>query len=277
MRLGGPILHGGKLDPEQWVRAHAERRYSAAYLPDFDNAALIQDYVREASKANLFIAEVGAWSNPLSADPETRERAIRFCKKKLEAAELAGARCCVNISGSRGAQWDGHDPANLTDDTFTLIVDTVRAIIDHVQPERTYYALEMMQWMYPDSVESYVRLIEAIDRRAFAVHLDPVNLIASPQLYYGNSALIEHCFTKLGPHIRSCHAKDITMSQQMTVHLDETRPGLGGLDYAQYVRQLGKLHPDMPLMLEHLESETEYQLAASYIRSVAEEVGVQIQ
>ncbi|AZN42555.1 sugar phosphate isomerase/epimerase family protein [Paenibacillus albus] len=277
MRLGGPILHGGKLDPEGWALAHAERGYSAAYLPDIENAALIQDYVRAASEANLLIAEVGAWSNPLSADSETRERAIRFCKKKLEAAELSGARCCVNIAGSRGEQWDGHDPANLTDDTFALIVDTVRAIIDHVQPQRTYYTLEMMPWMYPDSVESYVRLIEAIDRRAFAVHLDPVNLIASPHLYYGNGALIEHCFKCLGPYIRSCHAKDITMSQRMTVHLDEIRPGLGKLDYAQFLRQLGKLDSDMPLMLEHLESEAEYRLAASYIRGVAEEIGVRVE
>ncbi|REE70546.1 sugar phosphate isomerase/epimerase [Paenibacillus taihuensis] len=276
MRLGGPILHGGKLDPEQWAQAHEERQYSAAYLPDFEDAALIQDYAGAASRADLLIAEVGAWSNPLSADPETRDRAIRFCKKKLEAAELAGARCCVNIAGSRGEQWDGHDPANLTEETFELIVETVREIIDHVQPQRTYYTLEMMPWMYPDSADSYLRLIEAIDRRAFAVHIDPVNLIASPQLYYGNGALIEHCFSKLGPYIRSCHAKDIIMSQQMTVHLDETRPGLGKLDYAQYLRQLAKLDGDIPLMLEHLESEAEYRLAANHIRMVANGIGVRV-
>ncbi|WP_308635161.1 sugar phosphate isomerase/epimerase family protein [Paenibacillus silvisoli] len=274
MRLGGPIIAKEKLDPQKWVAAHEVRGYSAAYFPDVDDPSLIEDYVRVAAGADLVIAEVGAWSNPLSQDPEAARQAISYCKKKLETAELAGALCCVNIAGSRGEQWDGHDPANLTADTFALIVDTVRDIIDHVQPERTYYTLEMMPWMYPDTVDSYLDLIRAIDRKAFAVHLDPVNIVTSPQLFYGNSALLEECFAKLGRYIRSCHAKDIVLGASMMVHLDEKRPGLGKLDYAQYLRQLAKLDRDVPLMLEHLDNEEEYGLAAGYIRSTAEAVGL---
>ncbi|MBP3961753.1 sugar phosphate isomerase/epimerase [Paenibacillus sp. DLE-14] len=274
MRLGGPILARQTLDPERWIAAHVERGYTAAYFPDVDDAARIEDYVRAAAKADIVIAEAGAWSNPLSQDPEVREQAIRYCKKKLVTAELAGARCCVNIAGSLGEQWDGHDPANLTADTFELIVETVRGIIDHVKPERTYYTLEMMPWMYPDTVDSYLQLIKAIDREAFAVHLDPVNIVTSPQLFYRNGALIEECFEKLGPYIRSCHAKDIVLGSSMVVHLDETRPGLGKLDYAQYLRQLAKLDRDVPLMLEHLDSDSEYRMAADYIRATADSIGV---
>ncbi|RAP77582.1 sugar phosphate isomerase/epimerase family protein [Paenibacillus montanisoli] len=274
MRLGGPIIASETPDPQRWVAAHAERGYTAAYFPDIEASSHIEDYVRAAAGADLLIAEVGAWSNPLSRDSEVREQAIRYCKKKLETAELAGALCCVNIAGSRGEQWDGHDPANLTKDTFEMIVETVRDIIDHVKPERTRYTLEMMPWMYPDTVDSYLQLIRAIDRKAFAVHLDPVNIVTSPQLFYRNGALIEECFAKLGPYIRSCHAKDIVLGSSMVVHLDETRPGLGKLDYAQYLRQLAKLDRDVPLMLEHLDSEEEYRQAASYIRSIADEIGV---
>jgi hypothetical protein len=80
-----------------------------------------------------------------------------------------------------------------------------------------------MPWMYPDSAENYLRLIHAIDRKRFAVHFDPVNLVNSPQRYYASGDLIRDFTHKLGPRIRSCHAKDIALSGRMTVHLDETR------------------------------------------------------
>ena len=62
-----------------------------------------------------------------------------------------------------------------------MIVQTVREIIDAVKPVRTFYTLETMPWMYPDSAHSYLELIRAIDRERFAVHLDVVNLVCSPQ------------------------------------------------------------------------------------------------
>ncbi|MHC4542678.1 MAG: sugar phosphate isomerase/epimerase, partial [Planctomycetota bacterium] len=82
----------------------------------------------------------------------------------------------MNISGSRGERWDGPSPKNFTDETFDIIVATTRAIIDEVKPTRTYFTLETMPWAYPDSADSYVALLKAIDRKRFAVHLDPVNL-----------------------------------------------------------------------------------------------------
>ena len=136
-----------------------------------------------------------------------------------------------------------------------MIVQTVREIIDAVKPIRTFYTLETMPWMYPDSADSYLELIRAIDRERFAVHLDVVNLICSPQRYFANAALIRECVAKLGPQIKSCHAKDIALADRLTVHLDEVRPGLGGLDYRALLRELNGLDPDLPLMLEHLPNE----------------------
>ena len=59
------------------------------------------------------------------------------------------------------------------------------------------------------------------------------------------------------------------MADKLTVHLDEVRPGLGRLDYKVYLKELSLLDKDTPLMLEHLETEAEYILAAAHIRSVA--------
>jgi len=278
MRLGGPV-HETYDDPQGWVRAVKELGYTAAYCPVKSDASEeeVRAYVEAAEAARLVIAEVGAWTNnPISPDEETRKAGIVGCREQLALADRAGARCCVNVAGSRGDRWAGPHQDNLTEETFDLVVESVRAIIDGVKPIRTYYALETMPWVYPDSVESYVRLVKAIDRERFAVHLDPANLLNSPERYYNTSALIREFVERLGPHIRSCHAKDIMLADALTVHLDEVRPGLGNLDYATYLRELDRLDPDTPLMIEHLGSPEDYRLAAEHIRFVAGEVGVRV-
>jgi len=274
LRLGGPVF--GKVEgPDQWVRALKKLGYRAAYCPMGPDASddVVKAYEQAAHKADIVIAEVGAWSNPISPDEKTRNAALEKCRRGLALAEKIGARCCVNITGSRGPQWDGPSPENLTEKTFDMIVETTRSIIDAVKPKRTYYTLETMPWAYPDSPESYLRLLRAIDRERFAVHLDPVNLICSPQRYYSSGSLIRQCFEKLGPYIKSCHAKDILLQTKLTTHLDEVRLGLGGLDYVTFLRELSR-YPDVPLMLEHLPSAEEYDKAAEHIRAVADKVGV---
>jgi sugar phosphate isomerase/epimerase len=275
MRLGGPVLEKVG-DPSAWIAALQRRGYRAAFCPVGAEAdhETIRAYADAAAEADVVIAEVGAWSNPLSFDEATRKAAMCKCQQQLALADEIGARCCVNITGSRGERWDGPHPDNLTPETFDMIVESVRAIVDAVRPRRTTYALETMPWMYPDSAESYLDLLEAIDRPRCAVHLDPVNLVCSPQRYFGNGALLRECFRLLGPRIVSCHAKDIVLRETLTTHLDEACPGRGALDYAVYLEELSRLGPDVPLMLEHMHAESDYEEGAAYIRSVASRVGV---
>jgi len=278
MRLGGPIFE--KYDsPDSWATAVKAAGYRAAYCPVGENSddSEIKAYEQAAKREDIVIAEVGAWgNNPVSPDEEIRKRSLENLKAKLLLADKIGARCCVNVSGSRGEIWAGHHPKNLTEETFDMIVEYVREIIDDVKPSRTSFALEMMQWMYPDSPESNLRLIQAVDRKQFGVHLDPVNIVCSPQRYYNNGALIRECFEKLSPYIKSCHAKDILLSDESTVHLDEVRPGMGYLDYRTYLKELNKIDPDTPLMLEHLPNEQEYNEAAKYVRKIANEEGINL-
>lgn len=273
MRLGGPI--GGTKTADSWVRAAKEAGYGAVYFPLGEEAddATCKVYGQAATDAGLVIAEVGAWSNPISADAGERAAAVAKCQKRLHQAEVAGARCCVNIVGSRNPnKWDGPDSRNLSEETFDMIVRSVREIVDAVKPKRAKYGLETMPWIFPDSADSYLRLMKAIDRPGVAVHLDVVNLIHCPARAYDTTGLINECFDKLGRWIVSCHAKDIVLREKLTVHLDEVRPGLGVMDYKTFIRRAAALG-DVPVMLEHLPAE-EYPAAAEYLRRVAGEVGV---
>lgn len=275
MRLGSPLPRTWD-SAEGWVAALRDGGFRSAYWPLGDDASddEIAAYANAAAEADIVIAEVGAWSNPISPDEATRAAAVERSKRQLALAERVGARCCVNLAGTRSETWDGPHPDNLGADTFALIVDSVRDIIDAVRPQRTFYSLEPMPWSPPDSPDSYLELLRAVDRPRLAVHLDPVNMINTPAKLYDNAGFLRECFAKLGPYIRSCHAKDIRLGDELTIHLDEVRPGLGVLDFRVLLTEMERLEPDTPILVEHLRSDAEYAAAVAHIRAVAAELGL---
>jgi len=275
IRLGGPVW-GDLKDPNEWVKAVKSKGYSAALCPVSVGAdeQTIRSFEKAAKEANIIIAEVGAWSNPISSDEETRKKAVKKCKDSLALAELIGASCCVNVTGSRGNSITGPHPDNLKIETFDMIVQITKEIIDEIKPVRTFFALESLPWSYPDSVDSYLDLIKAIDRKALAVNLDPVNMMNTPSKYYNNGDLIKECFEKLGPYIKNCHAKDIKLRDAYTIHFDDVTLGTGIVDFKTYLTCLSKLK-DIPLIMEHMNTSGEYDKAAITLKAIGNETGVQ--
>jgi len=275
IRFGAPLPTPAS--PEAWVKKVKEEGYNAAYVPLTEKASASErdEYRRAAAEADIMLAEVGAWSNLVSPERETREAAFRLNVERLQLAEDMGARCCVNVTGSKGEYWCGADPKNYAPETYEEIVSVVRRVIDEVQPKNTYYTVELMQWAVPDSVDGYLRLIRDVSRDRFAVHLDPVNILNSPEKYYANAKIIRDAFRRLGPYLRSCHAKDIKMTGDFLVHISETPIGTGILDYRAYLEELSNF-PDVPLMLEHLPDQAAYRAAASVLRERAHLYGIEI-
>jgi len=276
VRLGGPVFVKTE-DPEEWARAVRALGYRAATCPVSPGASdeTVRAFADAAARHDVVISEVGAWSNPMSADPAEAKAARAKCVAALELAERIGANCAVNIAGSCGPVWDGPHPDNLTPAAFDRIVETTRDILDAVKPTRTFYTLEAMPWMYPTGPDEYLALLQAIDRPACGVHLDPVNMVNSVERYFRTGDLIRECFAKLGPYLKNCHAKDITLRSALTVHLDEVAPGKGSLDYAVFLRELDRLGNDrVALILEHLKTPEEYAEAAEFVRSVAAREGI---
>ena len=275
MRLGVSLHTSNDEDPEAIARGYIQAGYSAATCPavSLDQPERIKA-IREAfARHDVLLAEVGVWNNMLDPDPVRRAANLEVNIQKMALAEEVGARCCVNIAGSFSADcWDGPHPHNLSEEALELTVQNVRQILQAVKPRRSCYALETMPWVFPDSPESYLKLIAAINHPQFAVHLDPVNMINCPSRYYHNAAFLRQCFDLLGRWIVSCHGKDIRLSEQLTMHLDEVRPGTGALDYRTYLQELSRLPGDIPLILEHLPQE-EYPLARAYVLGVAQEIG----
>jgi sugar phosphate isomerase/epimerase len=276
VRLGGPIFLRAD-DPEDLAREHRRLAYSAAYCPKIElaDAARIRAVADAFARHQVVIAEVGRWVNLLDPDAGKRAANLKFVTEGLALAEAVGALGCVDIAGSfNPASWFGPHPDNLSQRFFDAIVENARKIIDAVKPARARFSYEMMGWLLPDGPDACLKLMKAVDRKAFAVHLDPCNIINSPARFYSNAALLNECFDKLGPHIVSCHAKDLAWDIEMNVHFREVRPGSGSLDYSTYLRRLSLLPRQPPLMLEHLPNAEEYDKARLHILETGRKIGV---
>jgi len=256
--------------PEEWAKKHKEAGLGAVVFPLAWNAAVSSiDLYAEAARAyDLTIAEVGSWCNPMDPDPAKRSENRQKCLHQLELAEYIGACCCVNISGAIGEVWDGSYAANYAPETRAEIVSWLQDLLDTVKPVRTAYTLEPMPHMLPDSPESYLDLLQDVNRPGFGVHVDIVNMLVSPRVYYNNRQLVESTFALLGPHIRSCHIKDAILDHGLTVSIRETECGKGELDLVCYIREADRLNPDMPMIIEHLPDLSRYEEAIRYVKGL---------
>jgi sugar phosphate isomerase/epimerase len=274
IRLGGHGLPVGSEDPVAFARAHAAFGYGAAYVPaglTTTDGQLLADWERAFAAEDVVLAEVGIWRNLVTPDDEVRKANLAFAAEKLAVADAVGARCAVSYIGSltAGAEYLASVPAG-----FDAAVAVCRQIIDEVKPRRAKFSLEMMQYSLPDSVDSYVELIRAVDRPAFGAHLDPVNLVMTPRTYWHNAVLIRECFDRLGPWLVSCHAKDVVnVHHTDSLEFAEAQIGDGVLDYRTYLSELARLPREVPLMLEHLDASA-YATARDRIFATGDEIGV---
>jgi sugar phosphate isomerase/epimerase len=276
LRLGGPIFVKSD-DPAVLAQAHRALGYRAAYAPEakLTDKTRIQSIIKEFAARDVVISEVGAWVNMMDPDSAKRSKNMAYVQERLALADELGSICCVDIAGSYDPKvWYGPNPKNLSAEFIDATVENCRVLIDAAKPMRTKFSIEMMPFNFPSGPDEYLKLIKAVDRKAFAVHLDVCNVMNSPSRMYNNGAVIRECFSKLGPWIVSCHAKDLKWEEYVQVSLREVIPGQGSIDYGAYLACLAELPREAPLMLEHLKTAEEYTEGRQYIKTIAQSLNL---
>ncbi len=267
MRLG--INHTVKHETaEEWADILYNHGLRACVFP-LDYTAKDKDieaYKKAANERDIIIGEVGIWNSPVSPDEEYAKKAYEKCKNSLILADYIGAKCCVNVSGAVGEIWNDCYAENYSKKTYDKNIELIQRLIDEVKPKNTYYALEIMQWMIPDSPEQYLQFIKDLNRERFAVHMDAVNLVKNPFIYTHLTEETERAFKLLGKYIKSCHLKDCLIESALSFIVHEVLPGKGIFNIERYTELINEVDFDMPVMLEHLSDDEEYFRAIKYIR-----------
>lgn len=265
--------------PEQWAQDLRALGLSAAVFPVEYAAgdAQIAAYADAARGAGLCIAEVGAWSNPLSEIPEQRQAALEKCKAS-SAWPRSWARAAASTSPGafRGARWDGFHRANYTQEAFEATVRSIQEIIDSVKPKKTYYCMEAMQWMIPDTPQQYLDLLRAVAprglRRAHRHHqlgLQPQDLPLQPGVHRRGVRPAGRGRPQLPPQgLQAARRHDLPAGGGAV--------GLGGLDIAHYIERAEALSPDTPMIIEHLTGDAAYREAVARVQGIARAAGVAI-
>lgn len=257
--------------PAEWGELMVRGGYRAATFPVRYDApvSLIDAYVRVAKELDIRIAEVGVWNSPHHPDPEERRKARIVCEEQFRLAEYVGADCCVNVSGSTGESWPGCYAENFSKALYMENVEFIRGLCERVNPRRTRYALEPMQWMLPDSPEQYLAFLRDVDHPGFGVHMDAVNFAKDPYTYTHMDEVIDRAFDILGPWICSCHLKDCRMDPGITVAIREVPLGEGIMPIRHYLERVAALGRDVPVLLEHLPDMNAYDRAMAVASPIA--------
>lgn len=91
---------------------------------------------------------------------------------------------------------------------------------------------------------------------------------------------IDHAFNGTGGYdcifgqemrpICSCHLKDIRLREEYTFQLQECACGDGALDIARYISLANQENPRMPMIIEHLGSDEEYEQSVRMIQALGQ-------
>lgn len=262
MRLG-TAKNFSHTTPEEWAKKHAGLGLRAVVFPlnHTDDPALIREYVAATKRYDLVIAEIGVWRSLVCANEEMRRANIDFAVEELRFADMIGARCCVDFIGTyRGVRTED-SAENFTEEAFYATVETVREVIRRANPRAAKFALEAMRNSTPYSPEQYLKLYEAVDDPAFGIHLDLFNWISDAAALDDSPGIIDRSFDLLGDKTVSCHLKDLAADGD---GVREVAPLNGKFDVCRFFERLKK-YPDMPVIIEHLQSTEEYLGALSRI------------
>lgn len=275
MRLGGPIFKKD-LSIEELVKWHQQLGFGASYTRWIEDKVKREEHVAAFKEADIVLAEFPAYCiNILDTDPKVRQANIDEICDRLEKSDIMGVGCCVMHGGSvETGAWGNQNVENISQASFDTTIEIVQNIIDRVKPTKTKLVLETESYLFPDSPENYLDIINAVDRKELAVHLDPVNITSSPRRFYHNNEFLKRCFDVLGPYIVSCHAKDFNMPpRHATIQIDETFIGDGVLDYQCYLGEIIKLEKQPTLMIEHL-NDSQLEMGLKYIFAEADKAGI---
>lgn len=276
MRIGisSALRHA---NPQEWAEKMSALECRSVVFP-VDHTApdhLIADYVQQARAHDLLIAEVGIWRNVFATDRAEKEAARQRALAQFRLADEIGADCVVNVAGTWGGPvWDGGYAQNYTKESWDAIVSYIRDLIDTIKPKRTTYSIEAMPWMYPTGPDEYLRMMREVDREAFSCHLDIINMINCPERYFFADDFLEETFDKLGGSVRSCHLKDIRLREELTFQLEEVSCGQGTFNIAKYMSLAHAVNPDMPMIIEHLNTDEEYVNSLAYVKKIMAEEGL---
>ncbi|MFV0359413.1 sugar phosphate isomerase/epimerase family protein [Tropicimonas sp.] len=223
---------------------------------------------------HLPVCCISGYTNIVHPDPATRKQRLDRLKEIIAHAQYLGSPYVISETGTFDSESDWvHHPKNKTEegweDCRTVIADLARHAHDH----GAVFLLETYVNNVVGSVEETLRMFAEVDHPGLGLLMDPTNYFEAHNIDRMDETL-NHVFDALSDRIRIAHAKDVKRSgdDKTEKHSDigdedaaESHtfrgvgeielpaPGLGALNYDLYFKRLARKHPNIPMIIEHLD------------------------
>jgi sugar phosphate isomerase/epimerase len=249
------------------------------------------NYIRDAFRdANLPIVCISGYTNIIHPDPKKREQNLNELKNLLRYARDLGTPYVISETGTYNAESDWvWDPKNGTEEAYEEICRTIEDLAKFAYDHGSMFLVENYIQNVIGSVDQLARLFHDVNHPGLGLLMDPTNYFTGDNIGRVDET-INRIFDTLGDRIKIAHAKDIkpaedTGEKHADIDASESHtfrgagavelpaPGLGILNYDLYLARLGKLHPNIPIIIEHLD-ETDIPRAKKFLDDKLKSVGV---
>ncbi|WP_433850592.1 sugar phosphate isomerase/epimerase family protein [Brucella pseudogrignonensis] len=223
---------------------------------------------------NLPISCISGYTNIIHPDKAERERRVGYLKEIIRHAQYLGTPYVISETGTYNTESDWvHHPKNKTEEGFEecrkVIADLSQFAYDH----GAVLLLETYVNNVVGSVEETVKMFAQVDHPGLGLLMDPTNYFETHNIDRMDE-ILNQVFDTLSDKIKIGHAKDVKRSgdDKTEKHADigdadalESHtfrgvgeielpaPGLGSLNYDLYLKRLAQKHPNIPMIIEHLD------------------------
>ena len=235
-----------------------------------DKAKRVRDTFRDHG---LPICAISGYTNIIHPEEAHRHANVERLKEIIRNARLFGTPYVISETGTYNteSEWMS-DPRNRTEEGF----ETCRKVIAELAQEAYDHGAEFLLETYVNnvvgSVEETVRMFAQVDHPGLGLLMDPTNYFEDHNIDQMDRVL-NQVFDTLGDKVRIAHAKDVARAKDSTekhadIGDDEAlashtfrgvgaialdAPGMGVLNYDLYLKRLAEKHPNIPVIIEHLD------------------------
>ena len=231
--------------------------------------------IRDTFRAHdLPICCVSGYTNIIHPDLEHRKANIERLKEIIRNARGFGSPYVISETGTYNteSEWMS-DPKNKTEEGFETCREVIAELVQEAYDHGAMFLLETYVNNVVGSVEETVRMFAQINHPALGLLMDPTNYFESHNIDSMDKVL-NQVFDTLSDKIKIAHAKDVARSgdDKSEKHADIgdedalashtfrgvgeivlNAPGTGALNYDLYLQRLGQHHPNIPVIVEHLD------------------------
>jgi len=247
---------------------------------------LIRDAFREA---NLPIVAVSGYTNLVHPNPLKRKENISNLKTLLKFARDLGSPYVISETGTFNEESDWvYDEKNGTEEAYENICEIVTELTKFAYDHGSIFLIENYVNNIIGTVDQLLRLFSDVNHPALGLLMDPTNYFSDNNIDDVDGEL-NRVFNALGDKIKVAHAKDCKRAENIAekhanIDADEAHtfrgagsvelpaPGLGILNYDLYLKRLSAIHPNIPLIIEHLD-EADIPRAKKFVDDKLKKIG----